>query len=354
MDFDPNKNYYEILWVWEDASADEIKKAFRKAAVKHHPDRGGSKEEFQKINEANQVIWDAKKRQQYDSFRKWWFWGWFGGWWWFGWGGFDFGGFNGWDFGGVDLWDIVWSVFGGWFGGWAGRPRKWDDLQKSITITFEESFLWTEKTIKYTRKKVVEWAEKKTCTTCNWSWRVARQAQTPFGVIQTQTACTACGWLGSTYVKDGKELPNWGLEEFKEIMNIEIPEWIKSDVFLKYSWKGDDWIWWTPAGDLYIKIHVSDSNKYTRKWDDIYVNVDVSVYDMVLWEEYKIPHPEWDIKVKIPKWIQIWDKVKVAKKGFWKSGIFSKKWDLYVVPKVSIPKKLSKEQEKLWKKLKEI
>lgn len=354
MDFDPNKNYYDILWVSEDASADDIKKAFRKAAVKHHPDRGGSTEEFQKINEANQVIWDDKKRQQYDSFRKWgfggfdgWWWGWFGGW------GFDFGWFwGGWDFGGVDLWDIVGSVFWWWFWGWARRPRKWDDLQKSVTITFEESFLWTEKKVKYTRKKIVEWAEKKDCSTCNWSGRVARQAQTPFWVVQTQSACPDCGGLGSSYHKDGKELPNWWLEEKIEVMTIEIPAGIKDDVYLKYSGKWDDWLGWVPSWDLYFKIHVASSDKYTRKWDDIHVNLPVSIYDMVLWEEYTVPHPEWNIKVKIPKWIQIWDKVKVAKKWFGKWWIFWTKWDLYVIPKVSIPKKLSKAQEKLWKDLK--
>ncbi|MDO4714186.1 MAG: DnaJ domain-containing protein [bacterium] len=80
MDFDPKKNYYDILGVSEDASADEIKKVFRKAAVKHHPDRGGSKEKFQEVNEAYQVLSDDQKRQQYDAYRK-------GG---FGAGGFDF------------------------------------------------------------------------------------------------------------------------------------------------------------------------------------------------------------------------------------------------------------------------
>ena len=89
MDFDPKKNYYEILWVAEYASDEDIKKAFRKAAVKYHPDKPGvSKEKFQEINWAYQVIWDKQKRQQYDAFRKGWFtgfgWnGWFGNFWWF-------------------------------------------------------------------------------------------------------------------------------------------------------------------------------------------------------------------------------------------------------------------------------
>ena len=82
MDFDPKKNYYEILGVWEDANQDEIKKAFRKAAVKHHPDRGGDKAKFQEMNEAYQTLGDEKKRSQYDAYRKGGFWGFDGGQWW--------------------------------------------------------------------------------------------------------------------------------------------------------------------------------------------------------------------------------------------------------------------------------
>ena len=116
MDFDPKKNYYDILWVSETASTDEIKKAFRKLAIKHHPDRWGSKEKFQEINEAYQVLSDEKKRWQYDAFRKWWF---TGGFWWWQWG-FDFGNF-------------------GWFWSWGV------DIQTSVSqipLSRENPVLW--------------------------------------------------------------------------------------------------------------------------------------------------------------------------------------------------------------------
>jgi len=350
MDFDPKKNYYEILWVSEDASDDEIKKAFRKAAVKYHPDKAGwDKAKFQEVNEANQVVWNKQKRQQYDSFRKWWFggfaWGWNFGWFQTWWANFDFG----------DLWDIVWNIFGGWFGGfaWESRwPRRWSDLKKRVTITFDESYLWTKKKISYTRKKVVEWAEKKTCDTCNWSGRITKQVQSPFGVMQTQSACPVCGGSGSVYYKDWKKLWNWWLEEKKEILEIKIPAWINNDVYLKYSWKWDEWLNGMPAWDLYIQIHVAEDKNYIRKGDDIYVNQEVSIYDLVLWWEYEIKHPSGKIKIKIPKGTQIDDKIRIGGKWFGSSGMFSKKWDLFVVPDLRIPRRLSKEQEKLWKKLK--
>ena len=349
MDFDPKKNYYEILWVSEDATEDEIKKAFRKAAVKYHPDKAWwNKEKFQEVNEAHQILWDKQKRQQYDMFRKWWFGGF--GWWNFGWfqtwgASFDFG----------DLWDIVWNIFWWWFGsfGWSGWPRSWEDLKKKITITFDESYLWVTKKISYTRKRVVEWAEAKTCDMCSGRGRVTKQVQSPFGVMQSQSTCPTCGWSWQQYFKDWKKLANGWLEEVKEILEVKIPAWINHGAYLKYSNKWDDGQNGMPTGDLYIQINVSENPNYIRKWDHIYVNQEVTIYDLVLWWEYEIPHPSGKIRIKIPKWTQLDEQIKISGKGFGSGGIFAKKWDLFVVPKLKIPRRLSKEQEVLWKKLQE-
>ena len=357
MDFDPKKNYYEILWVAEDASDEEIKKAFRKAAVKYHPDKPGwSKEKFQEINWAYQVIWDKQKRQQYDVMRKWWF----GGFGW-NWGFGNFGGFqtNGatFDFGDLgDLWDIVWNIFGWWFGGfggWWSAPRKWWDLKKKIKITFDEAYMWVTKKISYTHKKVVQWAEKKPCAVCGWRWRVSKQVQSPFGVMQTQTTCPDCGGTGNTYFKDWKKLDNWWLEDVKDILEVKIPAWIKDDVYLKYSGKWDEGPNGTPNGNLFIQIEIEPHPYFKRQWDDIYVDQEVTIYDLVLWWEYEINHPTWKIKFKIPKWTQLDEKIKINGKWFGSGGLLSKRWDLYIIPKLRIPKKLSKEQEKLWSQLKE-
>ena len=351
MDFDPKKNYYEILWVWEDATQDEIKKAFRKWAVKYHPDRWGSKEKFQEINEAYQILSDEKKKQQYDLYRKWGFWAWgFGGQW-----GFDFWGFS-WGWATFDFWDIgdlLWGMFWGDFWG-AGRRRQasqWDALEKHISITFEEAYLWTKKKIAYTRKVKVNWVTDEKCSRCNWTGRVSQQAQTPFGVFQTQSACPDCSWTWVIYKKDWKILNNWGLEDKKETLDLEIPAWIKNWSFLKYSWRGNDWVWNVPTWDLYVKINVEESSKYSRQQDDLYTSADVSIFDVVLWWEVEVSHPEWKIKVKIPKWTQIGQKIRVSGKGFWEKGLFSKRWDMIVDLKINIPKRLTKEQEKLWKEL---
>jgi len=346
MDFDPQKNYYDILGVSEDANDDEIKKAFRKAAVKHHPDRGWDVEKFQAMNEAHQILSDQQKRQQYDMFRKGWMWGFGWGWmWWFGWG------FGGW----VDLWDLVWDLFG-WGFGWWGRQskvRKGNDIQIDVTITFEESFHGIDKNLEYSRKIRPDNVTSEKCQTCWWAGKVAQQAQTPFGVMQVQSACPTCSGLGEIYKKDGVTIANGWLEKNKEVIGVKIPAGIKDWVFIKFEWKGDEWIGGGPVWNLYIKISIKHSNKYERKGADIYIKSEVSMFDLVLGWEIKVDHPDGKKTIKIPKGTQIWDKIRVKKAWFWDKWIFSTAWDLYITPQLSIPKRLSKEQEKLWNKLKE-
>ncbi len=355
MDFDPKKNYYDILWVSESASVDEIKKAFRKLAIKHHPDRWGSKEKFQEINEAYQVLSDEKKRWQYDAFRKWWFTGWFG--WWQG--GFDFGNF--WWFGGFgngewvdfDIGDLLGGIFWSGFGWWKSRVRKWEDLKKIIEISFEDSYLWCEKKISYTRMRKVDWATEEICSNCNGKWKVRQQVQTAFWVMQSSIACNVCKWIWKIYKKNWKELWNGWLEEVKETIDIKIPAWIKEDSFIKYSWKWDAGIWDAPDGDLYLKIRIVPNKKYRREGDDLYVKASVTVFDLVLGWEVEVSHPEWKLKVKIPKWTQIGDKIRIWWRWFGEKWLFKNKWDMIVETEVSIPKKLSKDEESLWKKLRD-
>ena len=156
------------------------------------------------------------------------------------------------------------------------------------------------------------------------------------------------------FTKDGKPLPNAGLEERKEILEIKIPAGIKDDAYLKYAGKGNAGIGDAPEGDLYLKIRVTPNSKYRRKEDDIYVQAEVSLFDLVLGGEIEVPHPEGKIEVKVPKGTQIGDKIKVGGRGFSTRGLFSSKGDLFIETQVNIPKKLSKEEEKLWKELQEL
>ncbi|MCS6982672.1 MAG: J domain-containing protein [Candidatus Absconditabacterales bacterium] len=343
MDFDPQKNYYEILGVDENASEDDIKKAFRKLAVKYHPDRGGDKEKFQEINDAHQVLSDPRKRQQYDAMRK----GGFGG---FGGGGFqvDFGS------GGVDLGDLMGDLFGVQTGG-RGRGRQdGNDLQIGMSISFEEAFLGCEKTIQVSRMQRVAGATKETCSTCKGAGVVQQKVQTPFGAMFAQASCNSCGGSGKIFTKDGKRLASGGLEKVNTDVTVKIPAGIKDGVFIKYAGKGDESPSGGEPGDLYIKITVQPSDRFIRQGDDLHVKVDVTVFDLVLGGTVRINHPEGPLDVTIPKGTQVTSKVKVAGKGFGDKGFFAKRGDMYLIPILTLPKKLSREEEQLWEQLKKI
>ncbi|MDR2190720.1 MAG: hypothetical protein LBP53_06145 [Candidatus Peribacteria bacterium] len=172
-----------------------------------------------------------------------------------------------------------------------------------------------------------------------------------FGTFQTQVVCPTCHGYGKIFTKNGKPLANGGLEEQKETISIKIPAGIKDDAFIKYPEKGNDGIGEAPTGDLYLKIRVLPSNKYRRKDNDLYVKAEISLFDVVLGGEIDVPHPEGKMTIKIPKGTQIGDKIKVGGKGFGSKGLFQSKGDMYVETHINIPKKLSKEEEKLWKEL---
>lgn len=351
LDFDPQKNYYDILWVSEDAWADEIKKAYRKAAMKYHPDRNKdnpeAEEKFKEINEANEVLSDPAKKQQYEAFRKGGYSG-AGGFWWFG-------GFGWWqqvDIG--DLGDLLGGFFGWWFGGGSSKragPERWDDLVMQLTLSFEEAYHGMTKEVSYSRLVAAEGVEVKSCDTCAWRGVVAQQARTPFGVMQTQTACAQCNWVGQEYYKDGVKVTHGGLEKQSTKLKITVPAGIKAWSKIRYAGKWNDGRLWWWAGDLYIKILIKWSDTWRRDGDNLLVDADISIYQAVLWGEVVVKHPEWNITVKIPKWLQVGEYIRVSGKGFGEKWLLKSRGDMIVMPHMSIPKRLTKKQEQLWTSL---
>ena len=300
------------------------------------------------MNEAYQVIGDEKKKSQYDAYRKGGFWGGadFGG---FGWGGGQWG-FDFWDF---DIGDLMGGIFGGGFGWWSRRKstQGGEDIQVAIDISFEESYTGVTKKVAYSRMKKVVGAEEKKCESCNGHGSVVQQVSTPFGVMQSQAACPTCGGSGKIYTKNGKPLANGWLEKEKETLEVKIPAAIKAGAYIKFAGKGNESSN-HHVGDFYIQINIVNSKLYERKGENLYTKANVSLFDMVLWWEITVDHPEGKLKIKVPKGTQVGDMIKIGGKWFWAGGMFSKKGDLYVIPQVDIPKKLSKDQEKLWNELK--
>lgn len=302
FDFDPKKDYYKVLGVAETASDEEIKKAFRKAAMKHHPDKWGDSEKFKELNEANMVLGDKQKRSQYDSVRKWWFGG-FGGWQ-GGFGGFGNGGFqvdfgSGWFGWFGDLGDIIEQFMGGMGWWFSQRPRKWDDVKLQLNISFEESYQGAEKSFDY--------------TVHNQEWQQ--------------------------------------LKPEKKTIKVTIPRGIEDGQYIRYTgmwnWGINGW----PDGDLYVRINTTRHKLRHRSGDDIVVKMKVDVFLLILGWSILVDHPEWSVEVKVPKGTQPQDILRVKWKGFTKGGFFDKKGDFLVHLIVTMPSGLSSSQEKLRKEL---
>lgn len=351
LDFDPQKDYYKILGVSESADADEIKKAYRKLAMKYHPDRNRdnkeAEEKFKEINEANEVLSDTEKKSQYEAYRRWDF----------GAGGFGWG--QWWFAGGVDLGDLLGGFFGGWgwgFGWWGRRwwPQQGDDLILQLVISFEDAYHGLKKQINYSRMQQADGVATKSCETCQGRGVVAQQARTPFGMMQTQAPCPNCQWAWVEYYKDGTKISGNGLEKKTEELTIAIPAGIKSGSKIRYSGRGNAGLNGWPTGDLYIKIVVKVSDTWKRDGDNILADANVSLFDAVLGGEIVVPHPDGDLKVKIPKGLQVWEYVRVNNKWFGDKGLLKSKWDLIVMPKIDIPQRLAKGEEKLWKELRDM
>lgn len=297
---------------------------------------------FKEINEANEVLSDPQKRSQYEAYRRGDYGaGWFGWQWQWGFGG-------GW----VDLGDLLgWFFWWQWWGWRRGWPQQGDDLILQLVISFEDAYHGLKKQVTYSRMVQAEWVSTKSCETCGGQWVVAQQVRTPFGVMQSQAACPACGWAWMEYYKDWTKISWWWLEKQAEELTISVPAGIKSWSKIRYTWRGNTWINGGGVGDLYIKIVVKNSDAWKRDGDNIIANATVSIFDAVLGWEIVVPHPDGDLKVKIPKWLQVWEYVRVKKKGFGDKWLLSSKGDMIVNPKIEIPQRLKKEEEKLWKEL---
>jgi molecular chaperone DnaJ len=239
-----------------------------------------------------------------------------------------------------------------WQGGWRrGWPQQGDDLILQLVISFEDAYHGLKKQVTYSRMVQADWVTTKSCETCGGQWVVAQQVRTPFGVMQSQAVCPTCGWAWMEYYKDWSKI-SWGwLEKQPEELTISVPAGIKSWSKIRYTWRGNTGINGWGVGDLYIKIVVKNSDTRKRDGDNIIANTTVSVFDAVLGWEIVVPHPDGDLKVKIPKWLQVGEYVRVKKKGFGDTWLLSSKGDMIVNPKIEIPQRLKKDEEKLWKEL---
>lgn len=307
------KDYYEVLGVSKDASADEIKKAFRRKAIEYHPDKqGGDEAKFKEINEAYEVLKDSSKRQRYDQFGH----AGVGG---NGASGGDpfsgFGGFGGagqemhFDFGDMGLGDIFNSFFGGGTGGRTRqRAQRGRDVETSVDISFEDAVFGTETDLKleledscsHCKGTTVEPGhELKTCDQCKGSGQVITVARTVFGNIQQASVCPKCRGKGKVPEKACTNCGGKGTERKRQVVRLKIPAGIDDGSTIRLREHGEA-VANGPKGDLYVNVRVKPHKKFTREGDLILSEEVVSMIDAALGTELEVETVDGPIKMKIP------------------------------------------------------
>lgn len=314
------RDYYEILGVSKDASADEIKKAFRRLAVQHHPDKeGGTEEKFKEINEAYEVLKDQSKRQRYDQFGHAGVGGAAGG-------GGPFGGdFNGqganFDFG--DLGDIFGSFFGG---GQQQRHRQANrgrDVEVKLEIGFDEAVFGTEEevtlnledTCDHCKGKTVEPGyDLKTCATCKGAGQVVNVMRTIFGNIQQATVCPTCKGTGKVPEKVCSVCHGKGTQRKQQKITLKVPAGIDDGAVVRLRERGEA-VANGPKGDLYVHIRVKAHKKFTREGDLILSEEHINMVDAALGTEIDVETVDGKVRMKIPAGTQSGTDFKLSNHG---------------------------------------
>ncbi len=350
---------YEILGVKKDASDDEIKKAYRKIALKHHPDKGGSKEDeetFKKATAAYEVLGDKQKRQQYDQFGS----AGFGGQG-AGPGGFDFSNMN-FNFGGQagGFGDIFDSFFGGQAGARAKKgPQRGNDIEIVLSVNFEEAVFGTSKDVEVSRYETCSHcsgngaepgSEIKECTDCSGTGQQVKMQQTILGAIQTAVTCKTCSGRGKKAEKDCKTCSGEGREVKPNKIKVKVPEGINDKAVLRLKDQGEAGSQGGPYGDLFVHISVEPSKEFERVGDDIYTKQTIHVLQAILGDEIEVKTIHGNVKLKIPAGTESHKVFKITGKGVQKVG-GSGKGDHKVKIVLEMPKKLSKAEKKHYAEL---
>ncbi|HSN57876.1 MAG TPA: molecular chaperone DnaJ [Clostridiaceae bacterium] len=345
------KDFYEVLGLQKGASDEEIKKAFRKLAIKYHPDKNqGDKEaeeKFKEINEAYQVLSDPEKKAKYDQYGD----ADFGA---NGYGGYDAEGFDFSDFGGFG--DIFDSFFGGGGGGGRrrkGGPAKGADLEYTVTLTFEEAVAGVEKEISISRNEkcgtcggtgAKKGTDAKTCDKCGGAGQVRVQRNTPLGSFMSMNTCDKCGGKGTIISDPCQECKGSGKIRKNRKITLNIPAGVDTGNVIPMRGQGEDGTAGGPAGDLYVSIRVMPHKVFKRKGYDIFMDSHVSFSKATLGVELKVPTIDGDVKYSVPAGTQPGTVFRLKGKGVPKVNGHGR-GDQYVNVVVDIPKTLSVKQK---------
>lgn len=343
------RDYYEVLGVARGADEAEIKKAYRKLAVKYHPDKNPddaeAEEKFKEAAEAYEVLSDANKRAQYDRF-----------------GHQGMGGAGG--FGGGMNMDDIFSQFGDIFGGAFGgggsfggsrgggaRRVRGTNLRVKMKLTLDEIANGVRKKIKVNKLVNAEGVTFKTCTTCNGSGRIVRMQQTFLGAMQTQATCNVCHGAGKMIDKKPSEADAQGLVRKEEVIEIDIPAGVEDGMQLSVTGKGNAGGFDGVPGDLIVVVEEIAHEELRRDGDHLHYDAYVNFVDAVLGEHIEVPTLSGKAKIKIDAGTQSGKTLRLKGKGLPSLQGYGT-GDLFVHVNVWTPKKVSKEEKELLEQLK--
>ena len=361
------RDYYEVLGVDKNASEDDIKKAYRKIAIKYHPDRNpGNKEaeeKFKEAAEAYDVLHDPQKRQQYDQF------------------GFDgpqgMGGFGGFSSGGFsmdDIFSMFGDVFGGrggfsGFGGFGGGQRqtaqhRGSDLRLKVRLTLQEVSTGVTKKFKVKKDVVCQHcqgtgAEKgsssETCATCHGSGVVTRTTQSLFGLMQSQSVCPTCGGEGKVIKNKCKHCGGTGIVKGEEVVEIKIPAGVAKGMVVNVPGKGNAGIHNGISGNIQVLIDEEENDTFVRDGQDVIYNLLLDFPTAALGGNVEIPTIEGTkVRIKIEPGTQPGKTLRLRGKGLPAvQGYGSGRGDIVVNISVYVPKSLNREEKNMLEKLKD-
>lgn len=353
------RDYYEVLGIDKSANQDEIKKAYRKLAMKYHPDRNPdnkeAEEKFKEINEAYEVLSDDEKKSKYDQF---------------GHAGVDpnmSGGFGGGFSGAGGFEDIFGDIFGSMFGGGGGfssqsrqnAPQKGRDLRINITLSFNDAVFGCKKEIKIKRNETCpdcngtgakNPSDVKTCSKCGGSGQVRVTQQSMFGTVQTVKTCDACGGSGKTITNPCPTCHGNGIVRKQRVLSINIPAGVDNGSVLPLRGEGEPGKNGGPKGDVYIYISVKSHAIFERDGNDIYCKVPITFTQAALGASVEMPTIDGKVKLKIPEGTQTGQVLKMKGKGIQNRNGFGR-GNQYVEVVVETPTILNSKQKSKLKEL---
>ena len=356
------RDYYEVLGVSKTATADEIKKAYRKKAVQYHPDKNpgdkAAEEKFKEAAEAYEVLSDPQKRQRYDQF-----------------GHAGMGGASGFSGGGMSMEDIFshfGDVFGDLFGGggWGGtrgggqRVRRGSDLRVRVRVTLEEVATGVDKKIKV--KKLVnckscngsgsaDGSQGETCPTCHGSGRVVQAQRGIFGMMQVQSECPTCHGEGKIIKNKCTNCHGEGVVREEEIIEIHIPAGVAGGMQIPVQGKGNAAPHGGVNGDLLVLIEEEEHKDFLRDGSDLVYNLLLDMPTAILGGQVQIPTLQGEAKISIAPGTQPGKVLRMRGKGLPMIDQYARQYgtgDMLINVGVYIPEALNKEEKKIIEKLK--